>query len=369
MKIGIDARPLISAAPRGIGVYLNKIVDYINGHDRENTYILYTHKPFDVPRKYNKNLIIKVIPSKIGTIWLRLVLPKFLRKDKPDVFWGTSHMLPPKVKGIKYIVTFHDLGPLICPKWYIWYNALFNRLLMRKSAKSADIIISVSKSTKRELINRLKIDPSNIECIYEGGADLSDTNGKNFDIINKKFGISKPFFLYIGAIMSDTNKNIETIIQSFECLSSRGVYSELVLAGKLQRGDKLISMAERSEYKYRIKFTGYISDEEKIYLYQNAAAFVFPTLYEGFGIPVLEAMTIGTPVICSSNSSLPEVGGNAAIYLENERNAEELADKMNMVLNFTQEEREETINRGIEQAKNFSWEKCAQETLNILTKK
>lgn len=370
MKIGIDARPLISASPRGIGVYLNKIIDYINENDQENTYILYTHKPFDVPKKYNYNLTVRVIPSKIGTIWLRLILPKVLKNDMPDVFWGTSHVLPPKIKGIKYVVTFHDLGPLICPKWYIWYNALFNRLLMKKSAKSADNIIVDAESTKKDIIRKFNIDEEKIQCIYLGGdMGLSSIEYCEVKNIISDLKINEPYFLYVGAIMSDTNKNIETIIRAFESVLKKERFAELVLAGKLQRANKLIKMINHSKYKDRIKLTGYISDEEKFYLYKNTRAFVFPTLYEGFGIPILEAMALGAPVICSSNSSLPEVGGNAAIYLRNEKDAEELANKMNMVLNFTEKERNETINRGIEQAKKFSWEKCTKETLNVLTKK
>ena len=366
MIIAIDSRPLISSSPRGIGVYLNKIIDYICEYDRENEYILYTHHPFEQNRHYPDNFHVKVIPAKVGTLWLRYILPKYLKQDKPDIFWGTSHMLPPKIKGIKYIVTFHDLGPLICPKWYVWYNALFNRLLMKKSAKNSDLIISVSESTKSGLIEKFKTEPSKIVCIYEGGADLKETDVTDIGVAAEKFGIKNHYFLYIGAIMSDTNKNIETTVAAFETLARSITNVDLVLAGKAQRSDQLVKLIENSKFSDRIKLTGYISEEEKVCLFKNAEAFVFPTLYEGFGIPVLEAMSLGTPVICSSNSSLTEVGGDAAIYLQNERDPEELASKMEVVLNVSEKERSDIIEKGYAQATKFSWEKCAKETWKVL---
>lgn len=131
MIISIDSRPLILSSPRRIGVYLNKIIDYICEYDAENEYILYAHRPFEQDRHYPDNFHVKVIPGKVGTLWLRCVLPKDLKQDKPDVFGSTYHMLSQKINCVKYIVTFCDLRHLICPMWYIWYNALFNRLLMK----------------------------------------------------------------------------------------------------------------------------------------------------------------------------------------------------------------------------------------------
>ena len=328
---------------------------------------MYTYRSFEQDRHYPENFHVKVIPGKVGTLWLRYVLPKYLKQDKPDIFWGPSHMLPPKIKGIKYIVTFHDLGPLICPKWYVWYNALFSRLFMKKSVRNADTIISVSESTKSGLIESFKTNPSKIVCIYEGGADLRETEVTDSRSVIKKLGINNQYFLYVGAIMSNTNKNIETTVAAFETLAGRVKNVDLVLAGKAQRSDKLVELIENSKFSGRIKLTGYISEEEKICLFQNAEAFVFPTLYEGFGIPVLEAMSLGAPVICSSNSSLPEVGGDAAIYIKNERDPEELASKMKAVLKMSEEERSEIITKGYAQASKFSWEKCAEETWKVLT--
>ena len=256
MKIAIYSKPLIPSAPRGIGVYLNKIINYISIFDHENEYILYTYRSFEQDRHYPENFHVKVIPGKVGTLWLRYVLPKYLKQDKPDIFWGPSHMLPPKIKGIKYIVTFHDLGPLICPKWYVWYNALFSRLFMKKSVRNADTIISVSESTKSGLIESFKTNPSKIVCIYEGGADLRETEVTDSRSVIKKLGINNQYFLYVGAIMSNTNKNIETTVAAFETLAGRVKNVDLVLAGKAQRSDKLVELIENSKFSGRIKLTG-----------------------------------------------------------------------------------------------------------------
>ncbi len=180
--------------------------------------------------------------------------------------------------------------------------------------------------------------------------------------------------LFIGRL--EKRKNILNLIEAFgifkesrklqaTCLPDRQASHRLILAGKAGFGfDKIKRRAERSEYGKDIILKGYVSKREKEELYQNADVFVTPSLYEGFGLPILEAMSYGVPVICSDNSSLPEVAGSAGLLVD-PNNTQEIAEAINRVLNNV-DLREEMVKRGFENAKKFSWEKCARETMEVL---
>ena len=365
MIIGIDARPLILKNPTGIATYLINVLQYIGEHDKKNKYILYTSKPFECERSFGPNFEIKHIHSRIGTFWLRYRIPRIIKKDKVDVFWGPSHILPLKVKGIRYVLTVHDLALLINPTWGEKNNSKIQNFYLPRSVRCADYILTDSESTKKDIKKICKRISAHIKCVYLGGVDLgvaSKIDKIEIESIKQKFGIEKKYFIFVGTI--EPRKNIISLVHAFELLQED---CQLVLIGGLGwRYEEILNTINASPLKKNIIMTGYVKKEEKIALMKSAEAFVYLSHYEGFGIPILEAMETKTLIVSASNSSLSEVGGNAVLYVRDENNTEEIVNVMKRVLNMDEKERNDIILKEINNLKKFSWEKCAKETMNAI---
>lgn len=365
MKIGIDANSIASSTIRGIGVYLYNIIDYIAKNDHCNDYILYMMHAPQVNLNLPDNMKIEIVNGHNEFLWKLFGLSKHVRDDV-DLFWGPSQVLPVRIKKIRCVLTVHDLACIVLKNSYHWYSRIIRSYFQKKAIRKAAYIISVSKSTRSNVFKYVKGIKGEVTTIYNGGGELRDLYDTKNNIL-ETLKIKSDYFLYVGAIESNSNKNLETIVYAFERIAESNKNVNLVIAGTCKSHNKIAKLIEASNFSDQIKIVGYISEDSKACLLKNAASFVFPSLHEGFGIPVVEAMSLGTPVICSSNSSLPEVGGKAAIYLMNERDPDELASKMEYVLKMPDEERNKIIKMGYEQASNFSWEKCAKETLKVLT--
>jgi len=370
MKIGIDARPLISKHPSGIGTYLINILNYLNVVDRENQYFLYSNKPLEYPITLGDNFTIRVINGKIGTLWLRYSLPQYIKADGIQVFWGTQHFLPKRVENVRMILTIHDVALLINPRWGSAVNSVMQNLFLKSSARDADKIIVVSKSTGDDTIKLCGIAPEKISVIYEGcpspvTQQLSDEDATAF---KEKFNIKERFFLFVGNI--EPRKNIDTIIKAFELAAAKDERIQLVLAGGLGwKYEGILDQIKKSAFSDRIIRTGYISSEQKNWLFGNAIAFLFPSHYEGFGLPILEAYRAGTPVITAKKSSLPEVGGDAAWYVQDENSADELANVMDVLLSLPAEQKLMMTEKGRARCDMFSWKHCAEQTHRLLVRK
>ncbi len=307
-----------------------------------------------------------------GSFWVYLKLPKILKEDNIDVFWGTQHCLPKRnkyTKNIKFVLTIHDLAIKKLKTVGSLKNTIIQKLFVKRSLKSADKIIAISEATKKDITELYNIDKSKISVVYNGTnfENVGNIDEKMQKEIRQKFGIENvPYILFVSTI--EPRKNIETLIKAFNYIKEKyNTNLKLILAGGLGwKFEGILKLFEESKYKEDIVMPGFISKEEKKYLYQNAEAFVYPSLYEGFGLPILEAMAEKTLVITANNSSLPEVGGDVAFYYNDTLNCEELGEKIQEVLSLNDEQKQERINKGIEQIKKFTWEKCAKETLDII---
>lgn len=365
MKIGIDARILSEKNIAGVGVYLINILKWIVNDEKynKNEYYLYSHKNINIDDSIKKHFICRKVEAKNGTYAIRYKLPSYIKKDGIDIFWGPAHLLPKKVKGIKYIVTIHDLALLINPKWGERYNALIQNLFIRKCIRESDKIIAISKCTKQDIMKYSDNKQLNIKTIYNGGPYLVEDDVKK-EIIDK-FKLEDKYFLYVGTI--EPRKNIETIIKAFEQFCESEKDYKLVLAGKLGwKYNYILKKINSSKVKEKIILTGYISDEEKKALFLYSTAFLYASHYEGFGIPVLEAMSMRTVVISSNNSALLEVLGEAGLQVDNENDYILFSDMMKQVVSFTPNERNMQIEKEIKQIDKFSWTKCAKETLDYI---
>lgn len=292
-----------------------------------------------------------------------------MQADQIDIFWGTQHCLPKRnkySKNIRFVLTIHDLAIKKLKTVGSFKNTIIQKLFLKKSLINANKIIAISEATKKDIIEFYRIKEEKIDVIYNGtnfaeGKILSEAEEKE---IQDKFKIKNtPFLFFLSTI--EPRKNIPTLIKAFNYIKSKERTDlKLILAGGLGwKYEEVIKLFEASEFKNDIIMPGYISKEEKKYLYDNASIFVYPSLYEGFGLPILEAMSNKCLVLTANNSSLPEVGGDASYYYENVLDYQELGDKILEIINESKEEKEKRREKGINQVKKFTWEACANETI------
>ncbi len=375
MNIGIDVRGL-SQSKTGIPITIEEVLKRINNSEnRKHKYYLYSNKDIKIDFKLNDNIIIRKEEKPLGTFWLYYKLPKTLEEDKIDVFWGTQHCLPKRnkyTKNIKFVLTIHDLAIKKLKTVGSFKNTIIQKLFVRRSLKHANKIIAVSKATEKDIIDLYRIPAEKIKVIYNGtsaGKELNISEEEE-NAIQEKFDIKEnPYLFFVSTI--EPRKNIETLIMAFDYIKRKEPSNlKLIIAGGLGwKYQKVLELKEKSEYKEDIIMPGYISKEEKKYLYEHTECFVYPSLYEGFGLPILEAMANKALVVTSFISSIPEVGGNAAFYYDGVLNYGELGNKILEVIHLSEEEKADKINQGLEQVKKFTWEKCTKEILEILNRR
>lgn len=374
MNIGIDVRSLLEKERSGVGEYVFQLLDALFGIDKENQYFIFYNsfrKVADSPPKEWRNL------SNVhfcGFSWPNKILNfcfKFLRwpkidklmRQKIDIFFIPNLNFISLSRGVKKIITVHDLSFLRYPKFFSRKRRLWHWFVNpRKSIRGADKVIAVSENTKRDVMKLCGVAPEKIEVIYSGvggGKDILD-----IEETNKKYSLPENFILSLGTL--EPRKNIEGLIRSFEIFKQSGKQQaancKLVIVGpKGWLYKKILACAEKSSARDDIKFINYISPEEKLVFYKLAKLFVYPSFYEGFGFPPLEAAAAGTPVIISTASSLSEVMGGAALMVD-PYNPAEIAKVMAECL-ADENLRRDLILKGKAQAAKFSWERCAREVL------
>ncbi len=367
MKIGIMANCLIAKHKTGIATYLHNILEYLAANDQENEYILYHWQPFHEAPDYGRNFKTKLVPGTKGWLWLFYTMPKQIRKDQVDVLWGPAHEIPVPTFGIRSVLTVHDLALAVNPRWGVKSVVRVIRLFLPVMSRFASSILADSRSTKEDLTRIMGVKPQKIHTVYLGGYEDQTrmVSAEGLAAAKAKYGIGNKYFLFVGTI--EPRKNINTLVSAFELLAAKDPEVQLVIAGGIGWScDDVLRQMENSSYADRILQVGFLDTQEKLDLYAGAQAFMFPSHYEGFGLPVLEAMSLGGIVITANNSSLQEVGGDAAVYVEDENDEIALAALMEQVLTMESAERQRRIGLGIEQAAKFSWEKCARETAAVV---
>jgi glycosyltransferase involved in cell wall biosynthesis len=262
----------------------------------------------------------------------------------------------------KKIVTVYDLVPFIYPKLHPNQTLWSYRLFFKKILNKSDMIITISQNSKKDLMRLFKINENKIKVIQLAVSEefrILDDEQKKSAKQNNPLG---KFILFVGTL--EPRKNIPGLLRAFYQLKKKGFEHKLVIVGKKGwKYEDIFRTIKKLNLKKEVIFLGYVPQEEIINLYNAADLFVFPSLYEGFGLPPLEAMACGCPVVVSNTSSMPEVCGNAALYV-NPYNVPEIAQAMERVLTDTKLKKD-MIKKGLKQAKKFSWEKNARETLEV----
>ncbi|MEK7202942.1 MAG: glycosyltransferase family 1 protein [Patescibacteria group bacterium] len=384
MLIGIDIRTLMDARYSGVSEYTFNLIKEILKLDNHNEYRLFYNSFNNCPNipefsAKNVKLVKYNYPNKI----LNYLFFKFFNYPKIDKELGVDMFFMPHINfiglsaGIKKLITVHDLSFLRNPEFFsrrknFWHNMIGAPNLLKKFNQ----IIAVSENTKRDIIELCGIDSEKIKVIYSGisqeyrmieNPNLIET--KKLNEVKQKYNLPDKFILYLGTI--EPRKNIKGIIKAYNQLRifDKQENRELqdikliIVGGKGWKSKNIYKEQEKSEHKDDIKFLGYINSEDKVYLYNLASVFVYPSFYEGFGFPLLEAMACGTPVVASYSSSLPEVIGNAGLLVD-PYDIIDIANGLKQILS-NKDLRDKLIKKGLEQANKFKWNKSAMEYLKI----
>jgi len=362
MLIGIDASRAVAARPTGTEIYSQRLIQALLALDSPHRFRLYLRST--PPDGEFPGAELRVIP--FPRLWTHLRLSWEMARCRPAVLFVPSHVLP-LVHPRASLVTVHDLGYLYFPEAHPWRQRLYLDLSTRWNARAAAYLLADSEATRSDLVARYGTPPGKIAVAYPGHdetlAPVRDP--ATVEAVKARFGISGDYFLYLGTLQP--RKNLARIITAFAALKSETPKPEtvLVLAGK--RGwlyKDLFAQVRHMDMEGRVLFPGYISDEDKAALLSGALAFVFPSLYEGFGLPVLEAQACGCPVITSTTSSLPEVAGGAALLVD-PGDTDAIAAAMRCIA-ANSALRETLMERGFTNVRRFSWTTCAQSVLSAI---
>lgn len=301
-------------------------------------------------------------------LWTQVGLPLnlFLHKPRPDVFFSTTHYAP-RFSPMPTAVAVMDLSYLYFPHLFKYSDLYQLKQWTGYSVKHAKKVFTISRASKNDIITAYNVSEEKVVVTYPGVKAAVEVESQKIDMdaIRKQYGIKAEYILFVGTLQP--RKNIVRLVEAFSLLKSKKENKnlQLVIVGK--KGwlyDDILKAPSKFHVKDDVLFLDFIGDEELPSLYKNALFFILPSLYEGFGLPVLEAMINECPVIISNVSSLPEAGGDAALYVDPE-NVKDIAEKMGTLLS-NPVLREDLIQKGLKQVKKFSWEKTAKQTLSVL---
>ena len=367
MRIGIDA----TAMPfnrLGAGNYIFNLVDGLAKIDVENQYFVFA-KPSHITEWNIHQPNFHFLPSASGyrplcLIWEQSILPMLLWQYKIDVL-HSPHYTIPLFSPCRKVVTFHDMIFFLYPELHGLTKRIFFRTMMSMSSRRADEIITISENTARDVIALLPVKPEKVHAIpLAAGSNYRPmTDRSAIDRICDQHGLQNgEYILFVGAL--EPRKNIPVLLHSYQNLLDRGIHKKLAVVGK--KGwmfDEIFNTVQKLKMEDNVVFPGYVSEQDLPYLYNGACLFVYPSLYEGFGLPILEAMSCGIPVLTSNISSMPEIVGNSALLVD-PRDPKQLAEVMEQVLtdNVLNDSLKE---RGVRRAAEFSWERTARETLQV----
>lgn len=377
MKVAFDAQSLFEERKTGIGWTIEKLISCLEIPQSDKyqlNYFAFRNKELkrrQMQRYAEKGYVIKAcnwFPLGIyRRIWNLLPIPYsvFMGRDT-DITQFFNYVIPPGVKG-KTVVYIYDMVYKAYPETMEETTRRYMEKNVEKSCKRADAIITISEFSKKEIIKYLGISANKI-WVVPCGVDLLTYNpyisSKRVNAVKQKFGIGERYFLYLGTL--EPRKNITIILKAYNALKLQvgKELPKLVLAGKKGWGyDEINHLVKSCGLEQDVIFTGYISEEEKAELLRGALVFLFPSLYEGFGMPPLEAMACGTPVIVSNAASLPEVVGDAGLTVD-PYSTEELKNAMKEITE-NKKLREELGYKGYSRAQIFKWESIVK-SLNII---
>jgi glycosyltransferase involved in cell wall biosynthesis len=347
MNIGIDGNEANTKNKVGVSQYAYHVLIKLHQLNKNNNYFIYLKNPpnSDLPQETNHWHYIVISPQKFWTLFA-LPLKLFTQKIKLDLFYSPHHYLP-LFCPCPSIVTIHDIGYLQFKDQFTKKDFYQLKNWTKKSILKAHHIIAVSQFTKNEIIKTYHVKPEKISIAYNGVTSPSKINPS-------KISVKKPYFLYVGTLKP--NKNISYLLKSFH-QSLVNQQTNLIIAGK--KGwlyNDIFAQVKKLKLQKQVTFTGFISENDKWYLYKNALATVIPSLYEGFGIPAIESQIVGTPVIASTIPVFKEILGDSAI----------LTDNLSQTLSSPIDKKYSKL--GLINSKKFTWINTAKSILKVFSR-
>ncbi len=345
--------------PRGVGRYINNLLPALAELDHDNQYYIYygtwmkNYKFLKVNQPNFHFLPLDIRNNQISrNLYLAIVLPYICRKYRPDIFFliDTQAIL---MKPCPVLSTIHDLAEFEVPEKYSMLQACLRKVIVRHQIRISNKIITVSDYSRQSIYDRFRTEKGKVKVIYNSVESKPNSLPK-YEPEN--------YFLFVGE--TERAKNFGALLAAFEMLPVKiqEKYHMIVVGKKGNDHENILAKIRGTHLEHKVHFKGYVDDNELMELYAKAYAFVFPSLFEGFGLPVLEAMAYGVPVLCSNTSSIPEVGGDAVLTFS-PYNPAELCSQMKKLISDPSL-RNVMIQKGLERSRLFTREKAAQETIH-----
>ncbi len=363
MRIGIDAR-LFLAERTGIGSYTSHLIQSFADLAGEDEFVLFTDRPVPLP---GPNFTNEVIAVRKRILWTLFSLPLRLRSCPVDLFHGTANFELPPTGRCRLVATVHDLIPLHFPelvsrKFYLLFRALIGRTI-----RMSDRVITDSEYSRRDILDRFPIPEEKVTVIPLAPHPRfrAEVDPREDDVVRRRYGLPRRYILFVGVF--EPRKNVPLLVDAFVAFRRRydtvGDFQLALVGGAGYRGEEIAEGVRGRGLEPAVRLLGYVPDEDLPALYRQADLLVVPSQYEGFGLPALEAMACGTPVLAADRSSLPEVvGPSGRLFAPGD--AELLADQMEEILSSDETLAEMSV-RGRERAGLFTWEETATRTLRV----
>lgn len=370
MNIGFDGKRAANNRT-GLGNYSRWLISVLSRHVPSNNYFIYTPKKKNIPelehmlQSGNVHLKMKP-PGALASFWRSFGIGKNLAKDQINLFHGLSHEIPFYLShtAVKSVVTVHDLIFLRYPEYFKWLDRTIYSFKCRYACKNADLIIAISEQTKRDIIKFYNIDPAKIEVVYQSCDELFKQrySRDRLNDVRRKYGLSAKFILSVGTI--EDRKNLRLAIQALPYIDPE---YQLVVVGKMRAYADLVKQDIASlNLRDRVIFLNHVEFADLPVIYRLSRLFVYPSRFEGFGIPIIEALYSGIPVIAATGSCLEEAGGPGSVYVHPD-DAVGLASHANRILGDPELYRQ-IQERGYDYVRNFDNDKLAGQIMNCYNK-
>ncbi|MBW6534484.1 MAG: glycosyltransferase family 4 protein [Mariniphaga sp.] len=362
MRIAVNTRLLLKGKLEGMGWFSYETLKRMTRNHPEHEFIFIFDRPYSEEFIFSDNVIPVVIgpPARhpvLFYLWFEYQIPRVLKKYKADVFLSPDGYISLKTK-VRQLAVIHDISfahrPQDIPGMKRWYYNYFFPKFARKAAR----IATVSNYSKADIAKTYLINPEKIDVVYDGcNEEFRPFPPEEQRLVRQKYTDGVPYFLFVGAL--HPRKNIAGLLKAFDAFktNSDSHAKLLIVGGEMHKTGEISETWQKMQFKNDVVFTGRISQEEIYGIFGSALALAFVPFFEGFGIPILEAMSAGIPVICSNTTSMPEVGGDAVLYVEPE-NVKHITVAMKKIASDSVL-RNELIEKGFRQKKNFSWDKTA----------
>ncbi len=351
----------------GVSNYTERLLLHLAQVDQTNRYTIFTTRGLStrslvLPANFRiRSSLLPTINPRVRIPWEQFIAPALLRMIGADAYHGVLNVMP-LASPVPCVVTIHDLSPFLFPQTFRRINRIYTRWAIRVACRNAAQLLAVSEFTKQEIVRWLHVPPERITVTYNGvDQRFTPPDPAALAAFRQRAGLPERFILFVGTL--EPRKNLPTLIEAYARIAKETDAPLIIGGGKGWLYNEIFAKAEQLNLGDRVRFTGFIDDADLPLWYAAATVFTLPSLYEGFGIPLIEAMACGTPVVTTSSSSLPEVVGDAGLIVP-PTDVDQLGAALLQLLrdaNLHAELRE----RGLVRAQQFSWQTMAEKTRRV----